>query len=98
EAWANLGYARLMRYCDSLDARDLRDFGVGPLVTGGFYNRPGWLEGRAGRLRGVNEKLWKDAVTAFEKALGLNPDLVLARANLGMAYLVCPDGRDVKKA
>ena len=34
EAWANLGYAQLMQYCDGLDADDLRQFGIGQIVAG----------------------------------------------------------------
>jgi hypothetical protein len=39
EAWANLGYARLMLYCDGLDPDDLKRYGIGQIVTGGFYAR-----------------------------------------------------------
>jgi tetratricopeptide (TPR) repeat protein len=49
-------------------------------------------------VRGIDEKLWKDAVSALNKSLLINPDLVLPRASLGVAYLVHPEGRDVKKA
>jgi Zn-dependent protease with chaperone function len=95
EAWANLGYARLMRYCDKLDAEDLRSFDVGQLVVGGFYRRPASLEPPS---RGKDAKLWLDAVGALRQALILNPDLVLAKANLAAAYLIAPDGKDVGQA
>ena len=32
EGWANLGYTLLMRYCDALDADDLRHFRIAPQV------------------------------------------------------------------
>jgi tetratricopeptide (TPR) repeat protein len=95
EAWANLGYARLMQYCDGMDYDDLRRFGIGQIVIGGFYLRPESLESK---VRGIDEKLWKDAVKALDKALALNSDLVLPRASLGVAHLVHPDGKDVKTA
>ena len=41
EAWANLGYALLMRYCDGLEVDDLRRFDLGQLAVGGFYRHPG---------------------------------------------------------
>jgi len=95
EAWANLGYARLMLYCDGLDTDDLKRYGIGQIVTGGFYSRPESLEAK---VRGTDEKLWKEAVKALEKALALQSDLVLPRASLGIAYLVHPEGKNVKKA
>jgi tetratricopeptide (TPR) repeat protein len=96
EAWANLGFAQLMRYADGLDADDLRRFGVGQLVIPGFYRRPESLEER---VRGINSELWWEAVNALEKALRLNPKLTLPRAHLGMAYLIHPSGtRDVANA
>lgn len=95
EAWANLGYAQIMQYCDGLDRDDLKRYGIGQIVAGGFYRRPASLEAK---VRGVDEKLWNDGVKACKKALALNDDLVLPRATLGLAYLVHPDGKDVKKA
>jgi tetratricopeptide (TPR) repeat protein len=95
EAWANLGYAQLMQYCDGLDADDLRSFNIGQIVAGGFYARPKSLESK---VRGIDEKLWKDAVDSINKALKLKPELALARANLGVAYLVKPDGKDARVA
>jgi tetratricopeptide (TPR) repeat protein len=95
EGWANLGYARLMQYCDGLDYDDLKRYDIGQIVTGGFYSRPDSLESK---VRGIDEKLWKDAVSALNKSLAGNVDLVLPRASLGVAYLVHPEGRDVKKA
>jgi len=95
EAWANLGYAQLMRYCDGLDADDLRQYGIGPIAAGGFYSRPASLESK---VRGIDEKLWKDAVKALDKAVRLNPELALPRGSLGVAYLVHPEGKQAKKA
>jgi tetratricopeptide (TPR) repeat protein len=91
EAWANLGYARLMRYCDALETDDLRRFDIGQVVAGGFYERPRHLESLI--PRGRNEWQWKNAVKALKKALDLKPDLVLPRANLALAYLIHPVGK-----
>jgi tetratricopeptide (TPR) repeat protein len=88
EAWANLGYARLMQYCDELDTQDLRGYGIAQFAAGGFYARP---EGMGG-LRGDGRK-WHQAVRALETALLRDGKVVLARANLGLAYLVHPDGK-----
>jgi tetratricopeptide (TPR) repeat protein len=95
EAWASLGYALLMQYCDGLEARDLRVLDIGLIAVGGFYQRPESLQEKG---RGFNEPLWKEAVEALKKALELKPDLVLARANLGVAYLVQPGGKNVAEA
>ena len=95
EAWANLGYALLMQYADSLDTEDLRRFDVGQIVVGGFYRRPQSLENK---LRGVNEELWWDAVGALREAIRLKPDFSLPKANLGIAYLFRPAGKDPGKA
>lgn len=95
EAWANLGYAQLMRYCDGLDTDDVRQYGIGPIAVGGFYARPASLESK---VRGIDEKLWQDAVKALNKAVALKPEQALPRANLGVAYLVHPEGKQVKKA
>ena len=93
EAWANLGYARLMLYCDKLTPEDLRAYDLGQLVVGGFYRRPGSIE-----VRGRDEKLWFDAVGALREALRLKSDLILVKANLAVAYLVHPTGKDVGPA
>lgn len=96
EAWANLGYAQLMMYCDALEPEDLRFFDLGQLVVGGFYRRSEHLESQV--PRGIDEELWFNAVGALREALRLKPDLVLAKANLAVAYLVRPAGRDVGTA
>ena len=95
EAWANLGYALLMQYADSLDTDDLRRFDVGQIVVGGFYRRPKSLEVK---VRGINEELWWDAVGALRESIRLKPDLSLPKANLGVAYLFRPAGKDPGKA
>ncbi len=95
DAWANLGYALLMQYCDNLDPEDIRNLGVGQIIAGGFYRRPASLEKS---IRGVDEDLWWDAVAALEKALSKKENLSLTYANLGLAYLVRPDHPDLGKA
>lgn len=95
EAWSNLGYALLMQYCDGLETEELRKLNVGQIVCGGFYRRSATLEGA---LRGGDEELWLEAVESLEQALKLNPKLTLARANLGIAYLVDPNGAKLDKA
>jgi len=95
EAWANLGYALLMQYADSLDTEDLKRFDVGQIVVGGFYRRPQSLESR---VRGINEEMWWDAVGALREAIRLKPELSLPKANLGIAYLFRPAGKDAGKA
>jgi tetratricopeptide (TPR) repeat protein len=96
EAWANLGYALLMQYCDGLDTDDVRRFQIGQLLIAGFYRRPASLEPET---RGIQTKVWDDAVACLQKSLQLKPDQAIAKANLGIAYLVHPDGKpDVAKA
>jgi len=95
EGWANLGYAQLMQYCDALDPDDLRNFDIGQVMAGGFYRRPVSLETQ---LRGVNEELWWEAVGSLREALRLNADSAVARANLGIAYLLRPSGRNIGQA
>jgi predicted Zn-dependent protease len=95
EAWANLGYTLLMQYCDALDTDDLRQLDVGQTVVGGFYRRPASLQAK---VRGADEKKWREAVKALHKALELKKDLALPRLNLGVAYLFHPEGKNVKQA
>lgn len=90
EAWANLGYALLMQYCDGLDADDLKKLKVGQILVGGFYRRPESLESM---VRGMDEKVWKEAVAALEKADQLKPGEMVVQGNLGIAYLVHPSGK-----
>jgi hypothetical protein len=95
DAWANIGYARLMLYLDKLEAEDVARYDVGQLMTGSFYKRPETLESQ---VRGVDVELWNKAVVALRKALSLNPHATLAKANLGVAYLMAPTGRDASMA
>jgi hypothetical protein len=95
EAWANLGYALLMEYIDSLDESAIRNFDVGQVVIGGFYRQSKSLEGQ---IRGINEELWWDSVGALREAIRLNPSLSLPKANLGVAYLFRPAGKDPGRA
>ncbi len=95
EAWANLGYAILMQYADALETDDLRKFNLGQIVVGGFYRRPASL---AAKVRGPNEDMWWEAVGALREAIRLNSSLALPKANLGIAYLVKPGGKDPGKA
>ncbi len=101
EGWANLGYALLMQYCDALDEEDLRAFDIGHLVVGGFYRRPDSL---ATKIRGIDENLWYEAVGAFREAirlkerLDLKEELLLVKANLAVAYLIHPAGKQVGEA
>lgn len=99
EGWANLGYAQLMRYCDALEPDDLKAFDIGQLVVGGFYERPGSL---LAQVRGVDEDLWFDAVGSFREAIRIgakfNDPMILAKADLAVAYLVRPAGKDVGQA
>jgi tetratricopeptide (TPR) repeat protein len=93
DAWANLGYARLMMYLDGFDAGDLKRYDIGQIIVGSFYQRPEEF-----RIRGVNARIWQKAVDSLDKALELRPDLSLAKANLGIAYLLKPEGKDANTA
>lgn len=93
EAWADRGYARLMRYCDNLEPDDVKELGLNQIVVGGFYRRAGSIE-----PRGVNMELWFDAVGDLKEALRLKETLILPRANLALAYLVHPNGKQPDKA
>ena len=95
EGHANLGYARLMQYCDLLRPEDVVEFGIGHIMIGAFYRRPDSLIEKG---RGVNAVLWQQAVDALQEALRLRPGLALAKASLGVAYLVRLEGKDVTKA
>lgn len=92
EAWANLGFARLMQYCDKMDPTKLRVRGIGHVVTGGFY------EHTPITVRGEDEKLWLAAVDALQTANTLKKTQPLVLSNLGLAYLVKPKAKDVREA
>lgn len=95
EAKANLGYALLMQYCDNLDPEDLQKYDVGEIVCGGFFRRPQSLENI---VRGVNSEIWYKAADALHSALLLKPKDPIILANMGIAYLVHPKGRDADNA
>lgn len=95
EAWSNLGYATLMLYCDALDESDLKRFNIGQIVVGGFHTRARSVENQ---VRGADEDLWWDAVGSLREALRLEPNSVVAKGALGLAYLVKPEGKDVGQA
>jgi tetratricopeptide (TPR) repeat protein len=95
EGWANLGAARLMRYCDGLKTDDLRGRGIGQPAVAAFYQRPASLEGA---VRGTDQRLWNEAVDALQRSLKLDPSSGLARANLGLAYLLDPSGTRAEDA
>ena len=87
EAYANLGYARLMRYIQLLEPEDIRNFNIGYLVTGSYYHNPKSMHTV---FRGIDAELWWQAVGAMKMALTLKEDQPLVKANLGMAYLISP--------
>lgn len=95
EAWTDLGYALLMQYADALDVNDLRRFGVGQIVAGGFYRRPKNLEPT---VRGIHEDIWWEAVGALRESIRRKPDQATSYANLGIAYLLRPAGTDAANA
>ena len=84
-----------MQYADKLTTDDLRSLEIGQVVAGAFYSRPTWL---SGKVRGVDAKLWGEAVAALNEAARLNPGLALVQANLGVAYLLRPTGKDTQRA
>jgi hypothetical protein len=92
EAYANLGYAYLMQYCDLLDKEDINYFGIGQIVVGGFYRRPQSLEGA---VRGMDEQLWYKAIKNYNDALKIKPDLSLAESYLGIAYFLDPEKKSI---
>lgn len=101
EGWANLGYALLMQYADAFDEEDLRNFDIGHLVVGGFYRRPDSL---TEQVRGIDAEKWFEAVGAFREALrlkdrlGIKDDMIPVKANLAVAYLIHPNGKQVGEA
>ncbi len=101
EGWTNLGYALLMQYADAFDKDDLRSFDIGHIVVGGFYRRP---ESLTSQLRAIDPDIWYEAVGAFREALrlkdrlGLEDEMILVKANLAVAYLIHPNGKQVGEA
>ncbi|HEX8250593.1 MAG TPA: M48 family metalloprotease [Pyrinomonadaceae bacterium] len=92
EAWNNLGYAQLMKYCDALRQQDLNTLNIGQIVAGSFYERPASLRAR---IRGFDRELWNRAVISLQrgitKAGEQKIDLLLGKANMALAYLLKPD-------
>jgi len=94
ESLANLGYAKLMHYCDKLDDKDEIHFQNGQIVTAGFYKREKSI------VRGEDVELWQNAIEALERADKLKPNQATVLVHLGVARLVTPRsiGMDVDKA
>ncbi len=88
EAMVNVGYAALMKYVETLDSANFRDINCGLFISGNFYKSASSLKNR---IRGIDEDLWWVAVGEFQAALRIKPDLTLAKANLGLAYLISPN-------
>jgi tetratricopeptide (TPR) repeat protein len=95
ESWGNLGYSRLMEYADALSPEDVKQLHLSAIVAGGFFTRP---ESILGGVRGRDPYLWKNAVAALTKADELKPNSALIKANLGLAYLMKPEGSDAASA
>jgi tetratricopeptide (TPR) repeat protein len=93
EGWANLGYARLMKYCDQWSQDDMKKQGIGQVVVGGFYTRA-----KSIKLRNKEKGLWFAAVGALRESNRLKPGQTVVLANLGLAYLLSPDGKDVESS
>jgi hypothetical protein len=93
EAWTNLGFARLMQYCDALKREDVQALGIGPVVTAGFY-----LRAKSVAVRDDKVKLWQAAVDALRKSNELKKGQTVVLADLGLAHLVNPAGKDAKEA
>jgi tetratricopeptide (TPR) repeat protein len=88
EAWANLGLARLLHYCDGLSAKDIQDLGIGHFLGSVYYPTARSLVPRGG-----NFELWQQAVLALKKANELKPDSPITLANLGLACLLHARGK-----
>ncbi|MBA4190357.1 MAG: hypothetical protein C0467_20410 [Planctomycetaceae bacterium] len=93
EAWANLGLARLLRYCDGLSAEDIRLLDVGHFL-GTAYRTAGTIP----LLRSGRTELWYSAVNALMNAKELMPNSPQVLSNLALAYLLHPAGKDVGTA
>jgi|GEM_PF-1707788 len=87
EAWANLGTAQLMRYCQGLSADKIRRLQLGQFVGPAHYLTA------ASRMRDGGEELWAAAVKNLERANELKGGSPVILANLGLAYLVHPAGK-----
>lgn len=94
EAWANLGIARLLRYCESLSTEEIRQLGIGSFLMSARYPTARSVVA----TRGNKSTTWFEAVAALTTAQNLKSDSPIIMANLSLAYLVHPDGKEVGKA
>jgi hypothetical protein len=90
EANLNIGYAALMKYLESFDKDNFWNLNTGVFISGNYYKNSPSLKSR---IRGADEDLWWIAVGEFQAALRIKPNLTMAKANLGLAYLVSPNPR-----
>jgi tetratricopeptide (TPR) repeat protein len=95
EAWANLGYARMFEYADHLDAAELETLGVGQIVEVDSIPRMDPLVPKTDVPNGFDRR---DPMEDLETAARLEPGSIVARANLGLAYLLLPSHRDIDKS
>lgn len=95
EAYANLGYCLLMQYFDTMSFEDFENYNIGLIITGAFYRRS---ETFGYAVRGINSELWWDAVGHLREALRIEPNQAIVYSNLGLAYLLHPNGKDIKNS
>jgi hypothetical protein len=88
EAWANLGLAQLLRYCDQLTAEEIRECGIGPFVGTAYPSARSVASTRVSKVQ-----LWEEALVALKRANKLKPGSPVILANLGLAYMVNPAGK-----
>ncbi len=93
EVWANLGYAHLMLYCDKWSKEDFQAQGIGQVVIGGFYTRIDSV-----KVRAKDKELWFKAVGNLRKSNEKQAGQTIVLANLGLAYLLHPAGKDLPEA
>lgn len=96
----NLGYALLAEYYHRLPPEFWRAHRLGQVQLPGFAQ---FLPVAPRRTRTEDEmedlrRIWREAVAALQEALRLEPGYALARANLGLAWLICPDGPEITQA
>ncbi len=87
EAYANLGYARLMQYFHGFNEEDQKDYTIGQLALGGFYRQPASLQEK---IKGRDESKWWEAIGYMKQSLLINENQALVKANLGIAYYFDP--------
>ena len=85
DAHANLGYCYLTKYIEGLDIEAIKELKTGYFINDAYYHNPVFIEEQ---VRGANSELWWEAVGELKFALKLNDRLTLAKANLGLAYLL----------